>query len=84
MTLCYFHLRDGTDILLDPEGRNLDGPDSIALAALGDARAIISDDAKGGRINLDQCIDVEDAAGKVLYRVLFEKAVEIVRGPKSM
>ena len=74
----YFHLRDGIDILLDPEGRELAGADALAGAALCEARSIISDDARGGRILLDQQIDVEDAAGTILHTLRFVDAVEIV------
>lgn len=80
MPLYYFHLRDGVDILLDHEGRNLSGLGPVADAALKDARSIISDDAKEGRIKLDQRIDVEDAAGSVVHTLGFAEAVEIVRG----
>ena len=80
MSLYFFHLRDGVDILLDPEGRELDSMAAIAAAALADARSIIGDDAFRGRIDLDQRIDVEDTDGKLVHRLEFEDAVEIVRG----
>ena len=80
MSLYFFHLRDGVDVLLDPEGRELDSMTAIAAAALADARSIIGDDALRGRIDLDQRIDVEDTDGKLVHRLEFEDAVEIVRG----
>ena len=80
MTLYFFHLSDGVDILLDPEGRELDSMAAIAAAALADARSIIGDDAFRGRIDLDPRIDVEDRDGKLVHRLEFEDAVEIVRG----
>lgn len=79
LSLYYFHLRDGIDTLLDLEGRQLDGPDAIAKAALREARGIISDDANTGTIRLDQRIEVEDAAGTVVYRIAFTDAVRIIR-----
>ena len=78
MALYFFHLRDGVDILLDPEGRQLEGPDAIAHAALNDARSIIGHDAVRGRIMLNQHIDVEDESGKILHTLHFADAVEIV------
>lgn len=78
MTLLYFHLRDGHDLLLDPEGREIDGREAIATAALAEARAIIGDDATAGRINLDQRIDVEDEQQNVVHSLRFIDAIEIV------
>ena len=53
MSVYFFHLRDGIDILLDPEGRQLNGPDAIPEAALADARSIIGHDSVNGRIMLN-------------------------------
>ena len=78
MPLFFFHLRDGTDIVLDPEGRELDR-DSIPQAALKEARSIIAHDAQSGRIKLNQRIDVEDEFRAVLHSLNFVDAVEIVR-----
>jgi len=77
MPLYYFHLRDGHDTLLDPDGRDLTGPDAIAQAALAEARALISEEARLGRIRLDQRIEVEDSGGRVVHRLSFDEAVEI-------
>ena len=78
MSLYFFHLRDGADIALDPEGRELSGIDAIRPIALADARSIISGDAKGGRIILDQRIDVEDEFQNIVHTLHFVDAVEIV------
>jgi hypothetical protein len=82
MSLYYFHLRDGVDVLLDPEGREMASADAIPLAALTEARSIISDDARNGRIMLDQHIDVEDESRNILHTLHFVDAVEIVQ-PKA-
>ena len=76
----YFHLRDGVDILIDHEGRELEASD-IARLALTEARAIIADDAKGGRIHLDQRIDVENDSGKIVLTLQFADAVAIQYPP---
>jgi hypothetical protein len=80
MPVYYFHLRDGHDTLLDPDGRDLESPDAVARAALAEARALISDEVRLGRIRLDQRIDVEDAGGRVVHSQPFDQAVEIVGG----
>jgi hypothetical protein len=78
MTLYFFHLRDGVDILLDPEGREIESADLIAGIALKEARAIIGDEARSGTILLDKHIDVEDESGTVVHRLPFTDAVKIV------
>lgn len=74
----YFHLRDGEDVLLDPEGMELDGPESIEAQALFEARSILSHDVMKGRITLNQRIDVEDANQTVVHSLAFSDALEIV------
>jgi hypothetical protein len=76
MPLYYFHLRDGVDVLLDPDGRDLEAG-NIAEAALTEARAIIAADARNGHVFLDQNIEVQDAAGEVVHRIEFEEAVRV-------
>jgi hypothetical protein len=77
MSVYYFHLRDGEDALLDPDGRELEGAEAIAQSALAEARALISDEARLGRIRFDQRIDVEDADGRVVHSLPFDQAVVI-------
>jgi len=47
MALYFFHLVDGADLLLDPDGREID-PGSVHAAALAEARAMIAADARVG------------------------------------
>jgi hypothetical protein len=76
MATYYFHLCDGVDVLLDPDGRELP-IGCIEAAALTEARAIIAADVRGGHIHLDQEIEVRDTAGKVVHRIAFEDAVMV-------
>lgn len=77
MAIFYFHLRDGVDLILDEEGRDCEDFAAIAQSALLDARSILAGDVFDGHIQLDQRIDVEDAAGMVVHRLLFTDAVTI-------
>ncbi len=77
----FFHLRDGEDILLDPEGRELNHPGALEQMALNEARSIISDDVRSGRITLIQRIDVENEAGQLIHSLRFVDAVRIVMPP---
>lgn len=78
MALYYFHLSDGHQALIDPEGRELDDASQIAPLALREARAMISQDALGGRINLGQYIEVRDSDGKLVCQLSFRDAVTII------
>ena len=79
MSLYFFHLRDGVDVLLDPEGRQLASADAVSGATLTEARSIISHEALSGQIKLDQHIDVEDEFRNIIHTLHFLDAVEIVR-----
>ena len=78
MARYFFHLRDGIDCSLDPEGRELDDLDAAKRVALLSARETLSHDMKDGRINLHYRIDVEDGVGTILHTVAFRDAFEIV------
>jgi len=71
----FFHLMDGSDVLLDPEGRALPSIEAVAAAALFEARSIICADVRLGKIALNQRIDVEDDKGSVVHSLRFEDAV---------
>ena len=68
MAICFFHLRDGVDLLLDPDGRELSSLAAVVAAALLEARSIIGADARDGKIAPDQRIDVQDESGAVTRR----------------
>ena len=82
MPLYFFHLRDGVDILIDKDGRELDSLAAVASNALVEARAIIAYEAREGRILLDKHIDVENAYGGLVHRLSFADAVEILGSNK--
>jgi hypothetical protein len=77
MTRYFFHLRDGTDEILDPEGVEL-AVDAVAGAALASARDCMAADVKSGKLDLRYRIDVHDGAGEIVCSVPFAEAVEVV------
>ncbi|QZH74214.1 MAG: hypothetical protein JY451_10960 [Erythrobacter sp.] len=79
MARYFFHLRDGQDLLLDPDGRELPDMEAVAAATLREAREIISHDAREGRIKLDYHLDVQDTGGQLVHRLDFEDAVVVTR-----
>ena len=76
----FFHLRDGSDQLLDPDGVELPGDAEAKARAIAAARDTLSHEMKDGKIDLRYRIDVEDAEGTVLFSMPFEDAFEII-GP---
>lgn len=83
MPTYFFHLCDGIDVLLDPEGRELERG-AVARAALAEARGIIAADAGSGHIDFNQQIEVRDGAGTVVHRIAFAEAVRVTpEGPGS-
>jgi hypothetical protein len=76
MALYFFHLVDGADLLLDPDGREID-EGSLQAVAISEARAMIAADARAGHIRLDQHIDVHDSSETTVCSVQFEDAVTI-------
>jgi hypothetical protein len=75
----YFHLRDGVDHVLDPEGSDYADLERVKLAALAAARDLIAADAGAGLIDLRCRIEVENASGHVVHALEFEEAVTIKR-----
>ena len=78
MPLYYFHLRDGVDHLLDPEGSMHVDSAAAMVHAITAARSLMSADVLEGHLRLDLHIDVEDAAGTIVHRLPFPDAIEIV------
>jgi hypothetical protein len=77
MGLYYFHLLEGDDVLLDPDGCPL--PDLAAARdqALRTARALLSADVLEGRLSLDLRLDVADESGAVIHSLPFADALHI-------
>lgn len=73
----FFHLCDGQDVLLDPDGREVNDASLLAALALREARSIISHDALTGSIKLDQSIEVRDESDEVVHRLPFRDAITI-------
>ena len=77
MARFFFHLCDGRDVIIDPEGQEIADLSQIGAYALKEARAMIAQDALAGRIMLDQHIDVRDETGKLVHHLSFRDAVTI-------
>ena len=79
MSLYFFHLRDGSDQLLDPEGVELPDLKAAEARALAAARDMLSEEMKLGRLDLGYRIEVEDERGRVLHSLPLADAFQMVR-----
>jgi hypothetical protein len=77
LALYFFHLCDGRDTLIDPDGREVSDAATLCDIAIKEARAMISQDALGGKITLNQFIEVRDEAGKLIHQTAFRDAVSV-------
>ena len=74
----FFHLRDGVDELLDPDGREFDDLDTLRTAVLFTARDLMAGDIRNGVMDLRFRIDAQDEAGEIVYTLPFHKAVNVI------
>jgi len=72
----YFHLIDRDGLTEDGQGRELADLATARERAIREARAIICDDVRHGRIDLSGKIEVTDGDGGMVMTVLFDEAVE--------
>ena len=82
MVRYYMQLRDGTDHLLDPDGIEYADIDVLKRKVLVAVRELISEDVKGGVIDLRFRIDAEDRNGVIVYTLDFADAVNIIPDDK--
>nr|WP_314444075.1 hypothetical protein [uncultured Sphingomonas sp.] len=74
----FLHLRDGSDDLLDPDGKVVDDLEALRSYVLMNARDCIAGDLKNGVIDLRYRIDAEDEAGSLVYSLPFKHAFSII------
>jgi hypothetical protein len=72
------NLRDGTEELLEPEGREFASLDALRQAVLETVRDLMSGDMVRGVIDFRFRIDAEDADGVIVYTLPFKHAVNII------
>lgn len=74
----FMHLRDSTDVIVDPEGVELSAA-AVERAALKAARDCMADDVQNGWLDLRYQIDVHDESDGVVHCLRFADAVKILR-----
>ena len=79
MARYFMHLRDSTDELLDPEGREFSTLEALQHAVLFAVRDLMSGDVLNGRLDLRFRIDAHDDAGAIAYSLPFKHALKIIQ-----
>ena len=74
----HFHLHDRDGLTKDSQGREFADLAVVRERAIREARAIICDDVRHGRLDLSGRIEVADGRGEVVLTLRFAEAVEQV------
>jgi hypothetical protein len=84
MARYFFHLRDGIDHVLDPDGCELPDLQAIKRVAMRSARDTLSNELRdNGHLDLRYRIDVEDADGQLVYSLPLEDAFKITPAART-
>jgi hypothetical protein len=75
MARYYFHIKDGADLIKDPEGTELSTPDDARLQALRSARELWADAIKSGRELAADAVVIADEHGRTLTFVPMNEAL---------
>ena len=74
----FMHLRDGSDELLDPDGKEFASLAELRDAVLAAARGLLMGDVQDGILDLRFRIDAEDESGNIVHSLPFKQAVNII------
>jgi hypothetical protein len=77
MPLFYLHVCNGNGFTEDEEGHELVDAESARAKATAGARDIMSEEMRGGQLDLASFIEVEDENHVLLFTVTFAEAVDI-------
>jgi hypothetical protein len=78
MPLYFFHLRDGTDTVLDPEGVQLADMKAVRFETTRAARDTLSHGLVEGTLDLRSWIDVETADGAIVHTLHLENSYKTI------
>lgn len=79
MPVFYLHVCNGNGFIEDEEGHDLADADAARARATAGARDIMSEEMRGGQLDLSSFIEVEDENHVHLFTLTFAEAVEIRR-----
>ena len=72
----FLHLRDGSDIVADPDGTLMASLEAAVVEATASARWIMADQLRANQgVTLDRQFEIADAAGRILGIIRFPDAL---------
>jgi len=77
----FFHIADGSDLILDEEGSMLPDLEAAKAEARASARDIARQAIAQRRRPSDACVEIQDAEGRVLLSLSVEEILEHPRNP---
>lgn len=78
MARYFMHLRDGTEELREPEGRDFASLEAMRSAVMFSARDLMVGDLRNGLLDLRFRIDAHDYTGAIVYSLPFKHALNII------
>jgi hypothetical protein len=77
MNLYFLHIKDGEDIISDPEGSRLPSLEAARELAIECARELLAEAvAHGDRVGLVRTFEIHDERGRLLLTVPFRDAID--------
>lgn len=78
MAKFHFHLWDGRSLISDSEGSDLPDVQAVEARSKFIARELLAGEILEGRLPLYMRLDVEDSQERMVYRLCFAEAVQIL------
>lgn len=73
----YFHIRDGEDLEIDPQGTVFDSLEAAITDARMAAREILAEKLLNDEVIDGQCFEIADENGEVVEKMPFRSAVRM-------
>jgi hypothetical protein len=77
MPLFYLHIRDGDDVIEDPDGSDLPDIEAAKEEARVSARHILAERVRDGRVIGSQNFDIVDEVGNLCARVWMREVLRL-------
>ena len=74
----FMHLRNGTDQILDEDGKEFPDLEALRAAVLFSVRDLMCGDLRDGVIDLRFRIDAENESGVIVYSLPFKHAYNVI------
>ena len=78
----HFNLHNSIGFVADEEGQELADLDAARAEALRNARGLMAEEVRGGRLDLEGKLEIVDGRGTVLLTLAFAEAIELEGLPR--